>query len=516
MMPALLSVIIAFAIFAGAGIEVVLTNLSVVGRSVDSQQAFNIAEAGLNYYLWHLNHNSTDYKDGLTTPATPDAALGYGPYTHNYIDKNGSISGTYTLWVKAPTTGSTVVTVRSIGQAAGTKIKRTVQAQIGSPSFASYGVVSDSSLWFGSTETADGPVHSNQGIRMDGTNTSTASSASTTYVPSTAYGGDGSSKNGVWCNTSVTTPVDCASRTKSDWVYPVTSIDFNQVSNSLCTIKKVALAAYAATSAIAGQANACTQVPSTRTNTYLPQRSTTFNLTKGYLIQLNANGTYDLSYVNAENDLATNYSTALTLQSVATNIAIPAAGVIYAEDNVWVRTNPNFKGRVTVAAGRLSSSSSSTYANIVIADQMLYSTKNGTDAIGLVAQDAVIMAPYGLPRTGSFDFEVDAAVLTQSGEVWYPGVYRSDSNRCTRGWANSNQRLIFYGSVATRQTWTWSWLDGSSQCGDAALVSGTGYVSGPVTNVTQYDYNLKYSPPPSYPITAGYNFLSWREVLTKP
>jgi hypothetical protein len=516
MMPALLSVIIAFSIFAGAGIEVVLTNLSVVGRSVDSQQAFNIAEAGLNYYLWHLNHNSTDFKDGLTTPSTPDAALGYGPYTHNYIDKDGAVSGTYTLWVKAPVSGSTVVTVRSIGQAAGTKIKRTVQGQIGSPSFASYGVVSDSSLWFGKTETADGPVHSNQGIRMDGANTSTASSASTTYVPSTQYGGDGGAKNGVWCSTTVTSPVDCASRTKSDWVYPVTSIDFNQVSNSLCTIKKVALAAYSQTSAIAGQSNACTQVPATRTNTYLPQRSTTFNLTKGYLVQLNANGTYDLFYVNAENDLATTYSTALTLQSVATNITIPAAGVIYAEDNVWVRTNPNYKGRVTVAAGRLSSASSSTYANIVIADQMLYSTKNGTDAIGLVAQDSVIMAPYAPPRTGSFDFEVDAAVLTQTGEVWYPGVYRSDTNRCTRGWANSNQRLIFYGSVATRQTWTWSWINGSSQCGDAALVSGTGYISGPVTNVTQYDYNLKYSPPPSYPITAGYNFLSWREVLTKP
>src|ERR1039458_6637268 len=98
MIPALLSVIIAFSIMATAVIEVTLTNLSVVSNTFKSQQAFNIAEAGLNYYLWHLNHNPTDYKDGQSTPTTPDPTLGYGPYVHNYVDTNGVTEGTYTLW----------------------------------------------------------------------------------------------------------------------------------------------------------------------------------------------------------------------------------------------------------------------------------------------------------------------------------------------------------------------------------------------------------------------------------
>jgi Tfp pilus assembly protein PilX len=516
MIPALLSVIIAFSIMGTAIVEVTLTNFTVVGNVVKSQQAFNIAEAGLNYYMWHLNHNATDYKDGQSTPATPDPTLGYGPYTHDYIDTNGVNEGTYTLWINPAGNGSTVVTVRSIGQAAGTNITRTVQAQIGSPSFASYAVASDSALWFGNDETADGPIDSNQGVRMDGPNDSTVSSANASYVPSTQLGGDGSSHPGVWCNTSVTSPVNCNTRSKSAWIYPVPQIDFNQVSTSLCTMKKVAFAANSATASLATQANACTQVPTTRTSSYLPERSSTYSSGRGYLILLNTDGTYNLYDVNAENDQLTPYTSALTLQSVASNITIPSSGVIFAEDNVWVLSNPTYHGRVTVAAGRLASTNSSTYANVNIAGPLLYSTKNGTDAIGLVAQNSVILSPYAPPSSGAFNFEVDGALLAENGEVWYPDPYASNGNRCTRGWTSSNQQFLFYGSVATRQTWTWNWLNGSSPCGDAAFDATNGYVSGIENTTTQYDYNLEYAPPPSYPLTSGYNILSWREVLTRP
>lgn len=516
MIPALLGLIIAFSISSVAVIQITMDNFFIVGNIIKSQQSFNIAEAGLNYYLWHLNHDNTDYKDGNTTPTTPDPLLGYGPYEHDYVDTTGKVLGTYTLYINPAGNGSTIVKVRSIGQANGSNIKRTVEAQIGSPSFANYGVVSDGALWFGNTETADGPIHSNQGIRLDGANTSTASSANATYTPPSGLGG-GTNNPGVWCHASVTSPVNCNTRSKADWVYPVSSVDFNQVSSSLCNIKKAAFAAVASTASLATQANACSQLPTTRTTTYLPRRNTTFNLTRGYLIQLNTNGTYDLYNVNGENDRLTPYTSALTLSTVQTGITIPAAGVIYAEDNVWVRSNPTYHGRVTVASGRLTASSAASYTNIVIADDLAYSTKNGSDAIGLVSQDSVIIAPYAPPSTGSFNFEVDAAVLAQTGEVWYPGRYRTDSNRCTRGWGNSNQTYTFYGSVATRQTWTWTWLQTGANCNfaDTVLVSGE-RISGILNNTTQYDYNLRYAPPPSYPLTAGYNFLSWREVLTGP
>lgn len=512
-MPAVISVIVAASIMSLAVLTVILNNFFVVGNNVKSQQAFNISEAGINYYLWHLSHNPTDYKDGKTTPAAPDPELGYGPYEHNYVDDNAKTTGTYTLWIKPQGNGSTIATIRSIGKVKGSNITRTMQAQIGAASFASYSLVSDTALWFGNTESASGPVHSNQGIRMDGASDGDITAANATYVPSSSLGGDGSGHPGVWCHPSVTAPVNCNTRPKNDWRYPVPAVDFNQVSSSLCTMKKTAFASDPSTASLANQANACSQVPTTRTAGYLPQRSSTFNIARGYLVQLNPSGTYDLYNVNGENDRLTPYTSALTLQSVATNITIPSSGVIYAEDNVWVRSNPTYHGRVSIGAGRLATSNN---ANIVIADDLVYSTKNGEDAIGLVAEDAILMAPYAPPATGNFTFEINAATLAQSGSVTYPNRYRTDTSRCTRGWTGNDQKFSYYGSVATRQTWTWTWLRGGSPCGDAVLAPGVGYISGVYNNATDYDYNLLYAPPPSYPITGGYNILSWREVLTRP
>ncbi len=524
MIPALLSVIIAFSILGTAVVEVTLTNFSVVGNIINGQQAFNVAEAGLNYYMWHLNHNAIDLKDGNSTPTTPDPQLGYGPYTHHYIDTNGIDEGTYTLWIKSAGAGSTIVTVRSIGQAAGTNIKRTVQAQIGSPSFASYAVASDSALWFGNTESADGPVHSNQGVRMDGASNSTVSSANATYTPPSNLGGCGGSNcahPGVWCDSTVTSPVNCNTRSKSAWVYPVPQIDFNSVTSSLCTIKKVAFTSDPSTSALASLGTACSQVPATRTPAYVPQISSTYSATKGYLIKLNTNGTYDLLKVNSENDQLATYATALNTTAVATGIAIPSSGVIFVEDNVWVLSNPTFHGRVTIASGRLATSNNT---DIVIAGNLLYSAKDGSDAIGLIAEDSVYIAPYAPPASGAFNYEVDGALLAETGSVEYGestgnvgtgSVYRNQSSTCTKGWVNSNQTFTFYGSVSSRQTWTWTWLGGN--CSNAVFDATSGYyVSGILHNDTQYDYNLEYAPPPSYPLTSGYNILSWRQILTHP
>lgn len=514
----LLSIIIALAIFIAAAEELVLSNLSLVGRNNDSQKALNIAEAGINYYLWHLSHDGTDYKDGRTTPATPDPNLGYGPYQHNYIDDNANTTGTYTLWIKPQGSGSTVVTVRAIGKVSNSSATRTIEARIGAPSFASYDVLADTALWFGNTEATSGPIHSNQGIRMDGASADNITSARATYVPPSSLGGDGStSHNGVWCSPSVTSPVNCNTRSKSDWSFPVAAVDFNQVSGSLCTIKKVAFLSDPATASLASNnSTACSQVPAQRTPAYLPQRSSngSFNVSRGYLIQLNSDGSYNLYNVNGENDRLTPYTSALTLQLVATNVAVPSSGVIFAEDNVWVRTNPTFHGKVTIGAGRLQSSNVN--ANIVIADDVLYSTKNGSDAIGLIAEDDVIVAPYAPPSSGSFNFEVDAALIAQSGSVNYPLNYRTNNNACTRGWTSTNQNFTFYGSLSSRQTWTWTWLVGNSSCGDAVRDSTNEYISGISHNTTQYDYNLQYSPPPSFPVTSTYNILSWREVLTRP
>jgi len=525
-LPAVLSFIIAMGILSGAVLEVILNNFTIVERNNQSQQAFNIAEAGINYYLWHLSHNGSDFKDGQSTPTTPDPTLGYGPYVHSYIDSNAVNEGTYTLWVKPQGSGSTVATVRSIGKASGSNITRTISAQIGAQSFANYAVLSDGALWFGPDESADGPVFSNQGVEMDGSSNSTVGSPNATYIPpdglhSSNYA-NGASHPGVWCDTAITSPVNCNTRDKSNWLFPPsqpqTQVDFNLVSNALCNIKKAAFAADSTTASLANLSNACSQTPGTRTPAYLPQRSSSFNNSRGYLIELNPDGkTYNLWNVNNVKDAKiTKYTDALTMQAVATNVVIPSNGVIFAEDNVWVRSNPTFDGRVTIANGRLATNYTT---DITVADNLAYNTKNGSDAIGLVAEGNVFIGSFAPPATSSFTLEVDAAVLAENGSVEYPSNYTFSDTTCTRGWTSSNQKLNFYGSVATRNTWTWSWVLKTS-CGDSVydptLPSPYQYLSGFKYNTTHYDYNLLYAPPPSYPVTSGYSMLSWREVLTKP
>jgi hypothetical protein len=351
---------------------------------------------------------------------------------------------------------------------------------------------------------------------MDGASDSDVTSSRATYTPPSNVGGNGTSKAGVWCSTSVTTPVNCNTRSKVDWRYPVTTIDFNQVAGDLCNIKKAAFAADVSTASLATGASPCNQVPTTRTASYIPQSSSTgsYSTTKGYLITLNANNTYDLSSVTAVNDTLTPYTSALTRTSIATNIAIPSNDVIFVEDNVWVRTATTFGDRVTIASGRLAQTANNT--NITVADDVMYTAKDGTAAIGLIAEGSFYIAPYALPATGNFDFEVDAAVVAQSGDAMYYGPeYNSNSSKCTRGWVGANQKFTFYGSVATRGTWTWLWSLGSSACADAVASGGTVY-SGILNNKTTYDYNLLYSPPPYFPITSTYNILEWKEVVTTP
>ncbi|MBP9820559.1 hypothetical protein KBC85_00255 [Candidatus Saccharibacteria bacterium] len=480
-----------------------------------NQLALNIADAGVNYYLWHLSHSSADFKDGNTsaTPNTSGEFTGfYGPFVHQYKDDNSKNVGTYTLYIKPKSEGSSVAIVRSIGKTNDEKIQRTIEAEIGAPSFASFSLAGDVALWFGNNESANGPVHSNVGVRMDGQNTDDVTSANATYVPPSNLGGNGStSRPGVWCSTTVTTPVNCNTRPKGLWRYPVPSIDFNAITSDLCTIKKNALLVNSTNSAIANGANACTNTSGVRTSSYIPRYATAFNARRGYLIELNSNNTYNLSSVTNEtynysnsNNYTSSYTAALSRTAIASNIAIPSNGVIFVEDNVWVRSNPTFKGRVTIASGRLASSSEQT--SIVIADDIKYSTKDGSDALGMIAEQDVVIAPYAPPKPNdsesAYPFEINGALIAKDGHVWFPPDY---IGKDTPNWnGNSNKKLLYYGSISTRQSWTWLWTSGSS------------YDDGFQYNETNFDYNLLYAPPPSFPITSTYDILKWREILVTP
>ena len=444
----LLTVLVAAMILSSLGAiaaQVLINNSRFTQFNVRQDKALQVAEAGINYYLWHLAHNPADYTDGSATipNSTP-----YGPYVHNYYDNNHVLVGTYTLFITPPTNGSTVTTVKSVGQVPNLTGGRTILAQLGQPSFANYALLSNAEVWFGSTESSNGPVQSNIGVHFDGVNNGPVMSGQATYKTDGSHGAAANSTHpGVWGSGGPT----------SQWQFPVPTVDFASISANLATLQTQASAA----------------------GVLLPASGA-----KGYDLILRSDGTIDIYKVTNETTSG-NRATGIT-KTFVRNQAAPTNGVFFVNDNVWV-SGTSWPGRITVVAATLPANSS-TNRSIDITDNLSYAAKDGSAAIGLIAQKDIQVSDYA-PST----LELDAAVLAQSGNVFvsqYGGV---------------KSTINFYGSIADYTLWTWGWVDG-----------GNNPVAGYTTTNTNFDSHLIYAPPPQYPTTGTYSILNWREQLYSP
>jgi hypothetical protein len=211
----------------------------------------------------------------------------------------------------------------------------------------------------------------------------------------------------------------------------------------------------------------------------------------GYSLVFNSNGTvsiYKVTSLQTEptgwdvNDVAVNTSTDYKNRTLLFTEALPSNGIFYIEDKVWVEGVVN--GRAMVVAANLPYNSS-TAPNIYIPNNITYATTNGTNSLGLLAQQNIIVT-YGAPQTIS----IDGAMIAQNGSVEFL-YYQSD--------AAVKSTINVLGSIMTYGQWTWTWVDNNNND-----------VSGYATTNDTYDSNLMYSPPPSFPLsTSGYQQLSW-------
>ncbi|HUC20241.1 MAG TPA: hypothetical protein VMR98_01970 [Candidatus Polarisedimenticolaceae bacterium] len=399
--PLMLSMTLLLTALGFAIASVTTANIKFIGHGQKSQAALEIAEGGINYYLWHLSHNTTDYQDGTGAPASPP----YGPYEHDFLDSDGKKIGTYTLYVTPPTTGSTVTTVKSIGKVDGLNGTRTVQAQLGIPSFANYSLLTGTEVWFGVGENANGPVHSNVGVHFDAVNNGTVTASNASYTPTGSFGGDGGPHNGVWGNGGPT----------AQWQYPVPTIDFSQVTADLQNLKTQAQGS----------------------GVYLANTGA-FSVNHGYYLVLKNNGTIDIYQVTNQ------ASTGAITTTFIRNQAAPVNGILYVDDNVWI--SGTYNKRITVVSGRLPDVGS-TNTSTTIYDNLTYTAQDGTVAVGLIAQKDVAVA-----RSAPNNLTINAALLAQKGHVWYPNYTGS----------NTKSNLTFYGAIASYDYWTWSWFSGST------------------------------------------------------
>src|SRR3989344_4873087 len=172
------------------------------------------------------------------------------------------------------------------------------------------------------------------------------------------------------------------------------------------------------------------------------------------------------------------------------NYSLPANGLMFLEDNIWVRGQID-TARLTIASARFPDSPS-TRSSITVNSNLLYTNYDGQDVISLIAQKNINIGLYS-----DDTLRVDSALMAQNGRVgryYYAPKYYT-WNRCYP--YDKRSAITSYGMIGSYQRYGFAYTD------------GTGYQ----TRNLIYDVNLLYGPPPSFPLTTDtYQTISWEEV----
>jgi len=437
----------------------------VLSRSRGTQ-ALQVAEAGVDYYKWHLAHSDSDYKDGnewccvageTTLSSAEECGGKCGPYTHIYKDYDGNEIGQYMITITPPAVGSTIVGIESEGKIfSDSRTEKTIRARLGKLSLARYSFLSDAPIWIGENEGTSGPVHSNGGIRFDGTCDAEVTSYVDSYDCDTVGHDCTGIQDGIWGSADP----DCSQY----WKYPEDLIDFELFTLDMAKLKAAA------------QEDGLYLAPSGVEGYWLVFRAD--DKVDVYKV---SSLTEKVKYYNDDGVEVWDYERIQSTGPVAT-YALPDNGVIFVEDDTWVEGTVS--GRVTVAASRFADQASN-YARIIIQNDIQYVTEDGSDVLGLMAEGDILV-----PKHAPTVMNIDAVMLSQKGHV-YARDYKSNGVKDT---------ITVYGGVITNEFWTWTWVSYDNDT-----------VSGFKNTNTIYDNHLTFSPPPMFPTEDEYTVLDWAE-----
>ena len=456
-----------FSVIAMGSISLALLQQKLNTRRVVSNQALHVAEAGVNYYRWVLYHDGDEYCNKET--CIPDPYGPYGPY--DYTDSTGTIIGQYELYITPPPmNGSTVVDIKAIGWISTfPNIKRTIEVKCGIPSWSTYSTLCNSDIRFGSGTEVWGPIHSNGGIRFDGLAHNLISSSLLDYDDPDHSGAnefavhthlspidplpDG---NNPPQNVPVRNDVFMAGRS-----FPSPIVSFDLLDGHIYDIY-----ALATTSGIVLD----------------PSGS------EGYHIIVSpnpgtANDQLDVYRVNSITSTCSGRETyGINSETFLNTYTVPANGVVYVKDHLWIEGQIN-EDRVTFLA--FEDPITGNTSNIILNKDLTYTNYDGRDAIGLIAQNNISVGLYS-----NDNLYIDAALIAKEGRIGRE--YYSHS--CSSTYYKRNS-ITVTGALATEGRYGFAYTD------------GTGYQ---IRNLV-YDNSLTFIPPPHFPTTGEYTFISWKE-----
>lgn len=475
---------IAYGLVVIAVVSIILTSMiqyvvSQVkyGFYVESkEEAFRIAESGINFYRWYLAHQT----DGKTTAEVRDfwangSPLGVGtPLEHDYADTSGNVIGKYRISVSAPSPTATSVVVES----AGWTLKypnavRTIRVVYRRSAWSDYAVLTNDFSAFDTTWDINGKIMSNTGIHFDGVVRNVAYAGSSSYSDP-----DFGSKSGVWTNCPAAD--GCNGRGESDVFlagkkFPVVKKDFTGVTVDLNSMMNLA------------RSSGDNRCNAAGTGCYFDNGGAGM---QGRRIKLKDDGKFEISIV----EQVKNNSNSIKKEKVGSvqTYDIPQNGIIFVNGNVWIDGKLKNK-RVTVAAAILPNLGTSAVMYIG-ADNIIYNSRSGDEALGLISQSDI-----ELSDDAPSDTEIDAAMLAQSGRVWKRDY---NPNCCGSGCVINKNSINVYGSVISNQDMGFTV---SKLCNPSKK---NGYNNKSIA----YDSNFLTNPPPFFPSDVYYAIDLWEEL----
>lgn len=437
----------------------VLIQLKQSAQKVAWTQSLEIAEAGINFYRWCLNHDIVESCQGQ----------------RDYLGPGGNILGNFSL--QADSMLSCGQTVYGETKVEGwtlkhPEIKRKISVFYGQPSIAKYAYVLDSDVWIGSDHEIKGPYQSNGGIRMDGENQSLVSSAKQEWTCTSSFGcstcptvsgcrlsGSNCICPGVFTTTQNSNP-DLFS-------FPVPPFDFAGLTIDLAQIKT------------ASQSGGIYLRPSNEINSQ----------GKGYHLKFINTGQVQIWIITGlsptyaysiEERWHYDYFT-ISNEYLYNTLPIPAScSLIFVEDNLW--TEGEIKGKITIASANLIDPNLDT--DVILPGNIDYTLKDGSDGLTLIAERNVLIGPQS-PN----EMELRGVFLAQKGRFarnHYPGNFR--------------EKLEIIGTVGSNGRVGTQWTSGSQ------------IVSGYLSRETTIDNNLLYLAPPFTPaVGSEYEIINWQE-----
>jgi len=456
-----------------------LNQWKIALQKIAWHEAFNIAEAGINYYRWCLNNNIGDQCQR----------------EKEYVDSFGNAIGKFQLDVETISSCGEVL-FRKITSTGFTfqspQIKRKISVTFSKESIGKYAYVLNSNVWVGEDHIINGLYHSNGGIRFDGQNLSTVSSAQEKWECTSSFG---CGPSGVGYGLGLCPP-ECqiinkkcicpgvfstTRNSKKDlFSYPTSPFDFTAITIDLARIKNAA---------------------QNLGGIYLPPAKQLNSQGKGWHLVFQSDGKveakiitslsstcgYSLEYDGfpicgfaSEGYWQRNAFKIVSEYTFNTYTINSSCSVIFVEDNLW--PEGTIRGKVTLASANLIDANKDTD---VILNYNLDYAGTGSDGLTLIAERNIFIGP------------------NSPNNMVLKGIFIAQKGRFSRNHYPNNikESLLIFGSIVSNQRVGTQWVS-----------TGGHIVSGYLRRETWTDYNLIYYPPVFTPsLSFDFRLVKWEE-----